>query len=343
MNVDKDREDKKEERPSLPGAAGSVGNSSTTDPKAKRWCFTWNNYSAVDAVKEFFKERRATCYIFGKEIGENGTPHLQGYVEFKSDRRASTLRKLKGVHWIKARGTKQENADYCAKEGKWISYGKIAPTEKLDDPLTNEMMHSWQKDITALCLFKCIPHSREIYWLVGSEGAEGKTTWAKHMCIKYAESHGVLYVSGKANDMKHAIAAMLKEGQKAPKIIILGLPRSKNPEAVSYAGLEELKDGIFFSSKYESRMVLYNTPHVVVLANEEPARGKLSEDRLKVWDLNFLIELEKNAKQQLEIRKTELENEDFQMENENAPPSPYTHRQNAMMENELEELFGMCN
>ncbi len=287
-NIKQMAKPRKQKQSSLPGDAGRGGNTNPPfhDIKSKRWIFVWNNYpkTAEIALRNFFKDRRARCWIYGKEIGERGTKHIQGYVEFKSDRRFSTLCKLAHghLHWEKARGTREENADYCAKEGDWYSLGAIEPAEKLDDPFDHVIPYDWQKDLTAICLKQCVPHTRTIYWCVGTEGAEGKTTWAKSMAIRYGESHRVLYVSGKANDMKHAIASMIKDGRRPPKIIILGIPRSKNPDAISYQGLEELKDGIFFSSKYESRMVIYNTPHVIVLANQGPAIGKLSEDRLKI-------------------------------------------------------------
>ena len=37
-------------------------------------------------------------------------------------------------------------------------------------------------------------------------------------------------------------------------------------------------------------MVIYNTPHVLVLANEPPLMNQWSDDRLRVWDLDQMIE-----------------------------------------------------
>ncbi len=330
-----------EKPPSMPADAGGgvILKTPLVDPKGKRWIFVWNNYprTAGNAVEVFFKARKANCWIYGKEIGDNNTPHLQGYVEFKSDRRFSTLAKFRngGLHWERAKKNKQINADYCAKEGDWYSMGPIAPKEKLLDPLDGLSLHSWQKDLSEMCLKNCIPHSRFIYWMIGADGAEGKTSWAKSFIILHGERLGALYVSGKAQDMKHAIASRLKEGLIAPKVIILGIPRSKNPNAISYQGLEELKDGIFFSSKYESRMVVYNTPHVIVLANQGPAEGKLSKDRLKIWDLNFLIAQDKAIIDNDANMRSYFDMGDDIMSGSPSPPPPLKTRRQAMQEPEL--------
>jgi len=320
------------------GHSGQGGGNIETPPRkeirSKEWCFTWNNWNLGPMVngihrderlinkaklKAFFKKRKATMYLVGVEKGEEKeVPHLQGYVEFKQRIRLSTLRKLVGElednapFWIRALGSRTENANYCSKSGTWFSFGAIYPEEPLNDPFENVTMHQWQKDITNICIERCIPHSREIYWLTDEEGCAGKTSWAKHMCIKYKDTHGVLYVSGKAADMKFAVADMLMEHGRCPKIIILGIPRARSALAVSYPGLEELKDGLFFSTKYKSGMVLYNTPHIVVLANSRPLENRLTRDRIKEWDLGVLMRLEQsiltNQRRELRLRTTGLMN-----------------------------------
>ena len=70
------------------GTIGSVeGN---TKPQrsnpAKKFCFTWNNYPE-NAIKELLAPKFTMFemdWIVGREIGDSGTPHLQGYFECKA-------------------------------------------------------------------------------------------------------------------------------------------------------------------------------------------------------------------------------------------------------------------
>ena len=68
---------------------------------ARRWSWTLNNYTEADVTKlkelgeAIGNEDSAIRYlIFGKEIGEQGTPHLQGYIEVTSPKRMSGIKAL---------------------------------------------------------------------------------------------------------------------------------------------------------------------------------------------------------------------------------------------------------
>lgn len=85
---------------------------------AKSWCFTFNNYKEKDlcSIISIFNSK-ADVGVIGREIGESGTPHLQGYVHFKVKLRPLSLGLSKKIHWELRRGTKQEACEYCVKEG----------------------------------------------------------------------------------------------------------------------------------------------------------------------------------------------------------------------------------
>ena len=66
--------------------------------------------------------------VLGKEVGENGTPHLQGYFEFDNSMKLRIsaaqnriqLLGLEGYHLEIARGTAQQSITYCSKDGDFF-------------------------------------------------------------------------------------------------------------------------------------------------------------------------------------------------------------------------------
>lgn len=98
----------------------------TRDSPAKRWCFTLNNYTDAELahVLLFFREQ-CSYGIVGREVGEGGTPHLQGYFILQ---RKLRLRQCKDkvserAHFESARGTPAESRVYCAKDGQYDEVG----------------------------------------------------------------------------------------------------------------------------------------------------------------------------------------------------------------------------
>lgn len=82
--------------------------------KARSYCFTVNNYTFDDLYAFLDIEAKYKC--FGFEEGENGTPHMQGYIQFANPKHFSALKKeLPRAHIEVAKGTPQQNIDYCSK------------------------------------------------------------------------------------------------------------------------------------------------------------------------------------------------------------------------------------
>lgn len=94
-------------------------------PKAKHWVYTLNNPMA----DELLDDSLATYHVYGREKGESGTPHLQGYVAFKKGQRFTSVKKiLPRAYWAKMKGTSQEASDYCKKDGDYHEYGTLPLT-----------------------------------------------------------------------------------------------------------------------------------------------------------------------------------------------------------------------
>lgn len=90
--------------------------------KAKCWCFTLNNYGAGDIIDPSLVDY---CVV-GKEVGAEGTRHLQGYVIFKTPKYLTGVKKIfPRAHWEVAKGSPQQNRDYCIKEADFTEVGQM--------------------------------------------------------------------------------------------------------------------------------------------------------------------------------------------------------------------------
>lgn len=68
--------------------------------------------------------------VVGVEVGEKGTPHLQGYVRFVKQHRFAAAKKQIGcrAHIEIAKGDEQQNDEYCRKDGVIaLEMGKMNP------------------------------------------------------------------------------------------------------------------------------------------------------------------------------------------------------------------------
>lgn len=92
----------------------------------RNFVFTCNNYTdlSIDKIKGLPDTLKCNYYIYGKEVGEKGTPHLQGYVEL--EKRVSfkkVTEYLKGFHIEQRKGTGPDAIRYCKKDGVVEVYG----------------------------------------------------------------------------------------------------------------------------------------------------------------------------------------------------------------------------
>lgn len=98
--------------------------------QAKDFCFTLNNYTEDELLelKRLENEERIVYLVCGEEVGESGTPHLQGFVQFERKISIAGIKKLFGstrLHVEVRRGTPEQAADYCKKENNYFEFGSI--------------------------------------------------------------------------------------------------------------------------------------------------------------------------------------------------------------------------
>lgn len=96
--------------------------------RQSNWCFTLNNYSDDEHSQLIGKlESECAYYIVGKEVGDSGTPHLQGFFQLRRRRDFKHVRDFIGAraHLEPARGTAKQNRSYCSKGGSFAEGGTV--------------------------------------------------------------------------------------------------------------------------------------------------------------------------------------------------------------------------
>lgn len=262
------------------------GNTETPSimPKSfRKVCFTFNNYNNTEHSKIIeICESRNYLYCIGEEVGEQGTKHLQGYIEFKSPKAFSTVKKLlPKAHIEKAKGNRAQNLMYCKKDGNFKSNFPVPMSEQVLAEYDDVIWRDWQQEV--LDMYVNEPDKRHIYWVIDTVGNKGKSFLTRYLVVKY----GVVIADGKKADVFHQVAKRLEneEDVKPFRMVILDLPRH-NLEFTNYALLEQLKNGLIMSGKYEGGTFVFPSPHVIVMSNAAPDYSKFSEDRWKIIDLD---------------------------------------------------------
>lgn len=112
---------------------------------AKNWCFTINNYN-VDVLESLarldqFIPTDIQYMVIGKEIGESGTPHIQGYIQFIKRQRLRQVKNFIGqsAHVEVSRGTAREASRYCMKDNDYQEFGELMVVGMFDLVDTHNM------------------------------------------------------------------------------------------------------------------------------------------------------------------------------------------------------------
>lgn len=259
--------------------------------QAKNWTFTLNNYTDKDVLllkgATGANGAKLSGLSFQAEVGDEKTPHLQGHMTFKTKTRPiAFFKKLLGharMHLEGRKGSIAENQIYCHKTEGRIEGG---PTFNYGYPLplvtvSKDALRPEQRRIAEMFEEPEDPlYGRKVYWFWEVQGSWGKSFLCKYM----VDNMGAYVVSGKNKDVLSTIAAVVQKTGGCPPIIIFDVPRV-NEGHVSYQAMEGIKNGLFYSGKYEGAMVRFNSPHLLVFANESPDEGKMSSDRWCIENL----------------------------------------------------------
>lgn len=295
---------------------------SKQESRKKYWAFTCNNYTDQD-IEKFTALYPKTCsYVFfGKEVSPStGTPHLQGFLVLVNKARLSRLKEICPTsHWEPCVASALKNKKYCEKSGDVVEVGSLSTEQGQRNDLTDLMksvkegnlcmkrlreefpevcakyprfvceyiqdnvplpqvvpfpLRDWQQELNAS--LNLPPDERKIKFVVDYKGNQGKTWFAKYYCTLHPENTQYMEAS-KKTDMSYALDPSIR-------VLFVNCTR-KMVDFLPYGFLESVKDGIVFSTKYESRNKILGPCHVVVLMNQDPDMSALSDDRYDIMNL----------------------------------------------------------
>lgn len=239
------------------------------------WCFTLNNYIAeqIEHLEQVLKHE-TKWYVFQEEVGKEGTPHLQGTICLKERQRMTQLKSIDpAIHWEPTKSVKASIV-YCTKVA--TATGDIY-YHGIDIPEPVRVPEPWGWMLQLMEIISKPPDDRTIHWFWEPNGGVGKTTLAKYLVLK----HDALMLTGKSNDMYH----MISKYPRKRKLFVVDCPRSQQ-DYINYGAIEQIKNGLIFSGKYEGSQLVFNSPHVIVFANTLPDFEMMSRDRWNVVRIN---------------------------------------------------------
>jgi Putative viral replication protein len=287
--------------------------------RAKHWCFTLNNYQVTDIDRINALDGEVDYLIYGKEVGASGTPHLQGFVSFKTRvRRALAIERIGQAHFTVARNV-DAAIEYCKKEGDLFEFG----TRPKGPGSRSDLEEFKQAVVAGERSMKTLRHTFSDvvarYPKFCSDFVQDNTPrkivdpfplflWQQtlyHDLSLVPCSRKIIFIVDRTGNMGkswfchyyaglHHNTQVLLPGKKADmsyvldqtiRVLFVDAPRSKQGEYLQYDFLEDVKNGYVFCPKYESSIKYLGPMHIIVMMNESPDLTKLSLDRYDIREI----------------------------------------------------------
>jgi len=290
---------------------------------SKKWCFTINHPTVADKTSfrpGVYGMAQVECGALGTEHLQGFC------ILATAARVTKMKSLHPKAHWEIMRGSLEQNEAYCSKDDtatsppqRWtwgsrpVGQGKRTDLHDLADLVVKggaalaaqEMPHMvlkfpagirmlaqlrpvpvvvpppaewrpWQKELLAVLATPA--DDRTIWWYVDPTGGAGKSTLVRTV-VGTGDPCTATALSGRVADMAFAY--------QSEKAVFFDVSRTMAENVKHLAQFaEQLKNGMFFSTKYESVLKRFPSPHVVFFSNSEPPQGLWSADRCKLVHLS---------------------------------------------------------
>lgn len=289
------------------------------NPTAKTWCYTLNNYTDEEYVELVNANDGVTYHVIGKEVGEQGTPHLQGCITFQQTKRFNWVKEYisQRAHIEKANSTNHARA-YCKKDGDFIvidnrEQGRRTDLDEAIESLEEgglkrvKEMHpatfvKYPTGFEKLAASKLPPRDPneppQVYWLWGDTGV-GKTRW--------------VYQNWRVDEIYMATTEhKWYDGYVQQPVLCLDDFRGSD---MKFNQLLRLCDRYPHQVEFKGGMVHINSGHIIITSNASPedTYAGVTEENMQqlirrcTWICNFLPD---GARHSSKDERVILEHED---------------------------------
>lgn len=135
-----------------------------------------------------------------------------------------------------------------------------------DFNIHHEQLRPWQRNVVDELAEQ---NDRQVLWIYDPVGGHGKSYLAWWMIAQgYAldpREEVLLVTTGKHSDIAYSLA----QTTPSPKLVIFDLPRQQS-DKVPYGVMEQMKNGVIFVGKYQSRTLRMRSLKILVFSNFKP-------------------------------------------------------------------------
>ena len=152
---------------------------------------------------------------------------------------------------------------------------------KQDIDVENVILRPWQEGL--LSYIK--PSDREVIWVIGRKGNEGKTWFQEFLASKFGWSRVIcgMDIRLKKSSICHILS---KRSLMTTDIFLFDVGKARTEDEMNYELLEQIKNGRTLAAKFDSKELKFHTPNIIVVfSNEKPDVGQLSKDRWKIFKI----------------------------------------------------------
>ena len=154
--------------------------------------------------------------------------------------------------------------------------------QKKNIDIENVILRPWQESL----LQYMKPSDREIIWVVGVKGNEGKSWFQEFLESKFGWHRAIcgMDIKMKKGNICHALR---KRSLMSTNVFLFDVGKSKTFDEINYGVLEKIKNGRIVADKYNTAELKFYTPNIVVVfSNGRPNTRELSKDRWKIFQIS---------------------------------------------------------